>query len=513
MSRDLSLQGSTAALIAALLAGCTILAPANKNADPAATAATRESPPAPGSARSVAIPAPVEKTLANGLRVIVVQRGGTPLVTSSLTILSGGEVDPAALPGLADFTANLLTQGTKTRSAPQIARVAEALGGSLSASAGWDMTTIGITVTTPKAAAALALLADVVRNPVFAKAEVERQRAQALDNLSVSLSQPRQLASLVAARVAFGAAPYGHARLGTPASLARIRPADLMKLHATYYRPDNAVLIFAGDLDSSAAFALAEKSFGSWRKPATKLAKSEVSTPNKPPSGRVVVVDLPDAGQAAVAAVRRTTARSAGDYYPGVITNAVLGGGYSARLNSEIRIKRGLSYGAGSRYSALRDGGSLLAIAQTKNASATEVVELMRAEIKRLGAEPVSATELAARKASLIGGYSRELETTAGLAGHITELVALGVDLDEINRTIASAEAVTAEQVRTYATTHLGLDGVDIVVVGDARQFADALRKNYPDLELIPSSALDLDGASLKSAAAPAPSAAQKAPG
>lgn len=507
---------STAAVppraLALLLAAAALGSACQKSeAPPPSTAApaglARELPPAPAEPRPVSIPAASEKTLDNGLRVIVVARHGSPLVTAELNVLSGGEVDPEKLPGLADFTAALLTQGTKTRSAPQIAQAAEALGGSLAATADWNVSRAGITVTTPKAAAALALLADVVRNPLFAKTEVERQRAQALDSLRVSLSQPRTLASLVATRLAYGNSPYGHPRMGTPRSLAHLEPADLKALHARYYRPDNAVLLFAGDIDADDAFALAEKSFGGWTRPKTALPKTTATASDDKPAGadteaaaaapRVIVVDMPDAGQAAVVAIHKTEARAAGDYYAGLITNAVLGGGYSARLNEEIRIKRGLSYGAGSRLQALRDDGSLLAAAQTKNPSAAQVVDLILGELGKLSSETVPAAELKARKASLIGNFSRSLETTDGLASQLGSRVTLGIDLDEINHSIESANAITADQVQAYAKAHLDKSGTDIVVAGDTRKFLDALRKTYPQLEVIEAGQLNLDRADL----------------
>lgn len=459
----------------------------------AAAADGRERPPAPGEPRRVTIPAAAERQLANGLRVLVVERHGSPLVTTAFTVLSGGEMDPPALAGLADFTATLLTQGTKTRSAPQIAQAAEALGGAISAAADWNATRIGITVTTPKAADALALVADVVRNPAFANAEIERQRAQALDSLSVTLSQPRSLATLIALRAAYGDAPYGHPRSGTPASLARIQRADLEALHHRIYRPDNAVLIFAGDIDADEALAMAERSFGSWARPSTPLDARPQDAALAKSTTRVVAIDLPGAGQAAVVAVQRIPPRGAPDYFAGLVTNAVLGGGYSARLNSEIRIKRGLSYGASSRLQALRDGGALLASAQTKNESADEVVALIRTELARLSNEPVPDTELGARKASLIGTFARGLETTEGLAEQLSSLVALGIDPGEINRVIDGANAVTAQQIRAYAAEHLPADTASVVIIGDGKAFVYDLRKTYPAAVVIPAAQLDLD--------------------
>ncbi len=457
-------------------------------------------PPVPGPAPRLSVPTPSTQTLANGLQVVSVRRADLPLVTAQLIVRSGGEMDPPSLAGLADLTANLLSKGAAGKSAPQIAAAAEALGGSLGAAAGWDESAIGITVTTPKLPQALGLLAEVVRRPDFAPAELERARTQALDDLRLSLSRPTALASLAAARGVFGEGAYGHSRAGTPASLARIGRADVQRLHAALYRPDNAILILAGDITPAQAQQLAQASFGDWPKPATPLpARAAGKAAGRMPA--VLLIDQRGAGQAGVVAAHAAPPRGDGDYYVGTVTNAVLGGSYSARLNEEIRIKRGLSYGAGSRLMPRRDAGLWLASAQTKNPSAAQVVELMLGEFRRLGASRVGADELAARKATLIGGYGRSLETTAGLAEQVGELAVYGVPLDEVGKYVARVQAVTPKQIEKYAGRHLDAGAGAVVVVGDAAQFAPAIRQAHPQATLLESTALDLDSPTLQPAA------------
>jgi zinc protease len=188
-----------------------------------------------------------------------------------VVVKNGGEVDPADLSGLAELTASLLTKGTKTRSAPEIAQQIEALGGTIESGAGWDSSRVLMNVLASKIDPALTVMADVVRNPVFSDEEIERLRQQYLDNLSVTLHQPGALASFVAARVVFGDAAYGHPLSGTPESLAHIKQVDIAALHAKYYRPDNAVLVLAGAIKAEDAFKLAERAFGDWAKPGSAL--------------------------------------------------------------------------------------------------------------------------------------------------------------------------------------------------------------------------------------------------
>jgi zinc protease len=477
-----------------------LLAALALTAGAAAAADFPTTPPAPGPAPQLNVPTPTAQTLPNGLEVISVRRAGLPLVTAQLVIRRGGEMDPTQLAGLADLTANLLSKGAAGKSAPQIAAAAEALGGSLDASAGWDESAIGITVTTPRLPQALGLLAEVVRQPDFAETELQRARSQAIDDLRLQLSQPTALASLAVHRGVFGEGAYGHSRNGTPASLQRITRADVQRLHDALYRPDNAILILAGDITPAQARELARASFGDWHKPATPLPPR--------PAGRsasqlpaLLVIDQHGAGQAGVVAAHPAPRRADADYYVGSVANAVLGGSYSARLNEEIRIKRGLSYGAGSRLQGLGDAGIWLASAQTKNPSAPQVVGLMLDQFKQLGDTRVDADELAARKATLIGSYGRRLETTAGLADQVADLATYGLPLDGIGKYVGEVQAVTPKQVEKYARKHLAADGLHVVVVGDAAQFGAAIRKDHPEAVVLQSTALDLDNPSLQAPA------------
>jgi zinc protease len=216
----------------------------------------------------------------------------------------------------------------------------------------------------------------------------------------------------------------------------------------------------------------------------------------------VLLIDQHGAGQAGVVAAHPAPSRAVHGYYVGTVANAVLGGSYSARLNEEIRIKRGLSYGANSRLMPLHDAGMWLASAQTKNPSAPQVVELMLGEFKRLGGTRVSAEELAARKATLIGSYGRSLETTAGLASEVGDLAVYGVPLDEIGKYIAQVQAVTPKQIEKYADKYLTADAGTVVVVGDASKFAADIRKTHPQAVLLESTALDLDSPTLQAGSA-----------
>lgn len=457
--------------------------------------AQQTTPPAPAAPRDPKLPQPVEKTLANGLRVIVVPKHDIPLVAARLMVKTGAAADPAGKDGLASLTATVLTQGTKTRSAEQIARGIEALGATLDADAAWDSSSIDVSVMSSNLPKALEFVSDVARNATFAKDEFERERAQAIDALQVELQQPRTLAAVVASRLIFGEAPYGHNLGGTPASLGKIARADLVKFHATHYRPDNSVLVLAGDVKAEDAFTLAQNAFGGWKRGSAPAAAARQTAA---PKSRVVVIDMPEAGQAGVVVGRQGIRRTDPGYMQALVANSILGGGYSSRLNQEIRIKRGLSYGAGSSFEARADVGPFTARTETKNESAAEVVGVMLGEMSQLSAADVPETELTPRKAALIGGFAQSLESTAGIVNRISTLALYGLPLSEINRYVSGVQAVTAADVRKFAGARLGGKDVNVVIVGDAKKFIEPLRKQFDDVEVIPAGELDLSSPALR---------------
>jgi len=464
-----------------------------------AAVGARQAPPPIGAPVAPVLPRPVEQVLANGLRVIVARSSDLPLVTADLTVKAGGWADPAGLAGAASMTAGMLTEGTTTRSAREIARQVEALGATLGSGANLEASSVTLNIMPDKLSVGLAIMADVARNPAFAAEELDRQRAQALDGLQVAYQEPGQIAAFAAAPVVFGGTAFGHVAGGTPASLPRLQPADLKAIHKAWFRPDNAVLVITGDVTPEQGFALAQQAFGDWARPAVPLPAAPAVSPTARP--RTLAIDLPGTGQAAVSLTKAGIARNDPDYYSGMVANTVLGGGYSARLNLEIRVKRGLSYGASSRLSTNLTTGSFRAAAQTKNESAVEVLGLITEQMDGLATRPATADELKARKSVLIGGFGRELATTGGLADILGNLALYGVPLDEIGRYTARVDAVDAGQVQAFAARVMDPARASVIIAGDAKVFSEGLKAKRPDLEVIPADQLDLDSPTLRKAA------------
>ncbi len=457
--------------------------------------------PPPAQPRPLQIPEAHESTLENGLHVVVIERPGLPLVSAELVVRSGAEGDPPSLAGLTSMTASLLTQGTTTRSATEIAQQVEALGASLSAEAGWDSTHVELTTLAAHVVPAFERLADVVRRPVFAPGEIDRLRRQELDDLRLALEEPAEVAPAAARRLALGDSPYAHPIDGTLASLPRLTRKEIVARHARTFVPSNAVLVIAGTLTAAEGRGLAERFFADWQgpAPATPATPATPAATPAPPPPRAVLIDFPDADQAAVCVARAGLPGTHPDFLTGEVANALLGGGYSSRLNQEIRVKRGLSYGAWSTLTGTRGSGLFAAGCQTKNESAAEVVAVIREEIERLGATLAPPDYFASRLAVLRGDFARTLETNAGHVGAAAECAALGRPLPTLATRVAAIEAVAADQVRAFAAAHLAAPTLSVVVIGRARLIEPALRPLLPSLTVIPQTQLDLDHPSLSS--------------
>ncbi len=449
--------------------------------------------PAPGPPRDAIPPAPVERVLDNGLRVVAFAQRNLPLIAAQLVVRCGGAAEREDEAGLSALVAALLTQGTSRRGAIEIFALADALGARLDAASGYDASVASVSATTPAFAQAFELLEEIVRRPAFASDEVERIRAKALSDLALTYANPSALARLVAQRVAYEAAPYGHPLAGTAETLANLTRERVVWFHERFYRPDDAVLVIGGDLAVDDAFALAERVLGDWRAAAiVPDARPKEAIPA--PRARTVVVDKPDAGRTALVAGRVTIPRGSPDYYPATVATAVLAG-YSGRLNQEIRVKRGLSYGAHASLGARRAAGTFLASTLVDHARAAEATGVTLETIRSLAETPATDADLLTRKATVTGAFNRAIETIDGITGAVAEHVLYDVPLAEMQSFTHRVNEVDAAAVRAFAARGMIPDDF-VVLVGDASRFARELPANG-ELQVIPFEALDLGSPTL----------------
>lgn len=469
-ARPAGYTGDAAPDVAAL---GTIVPPATRPPVTLAADSDRVAPPAAGAEVARAIPAITERTLPNGLRIVAARSSEIPLVTLKLLIGGGDAADPAGRAGLADVMAALALRGAGARDAGQLARAVAALGGSIASSADADATSLTITVPAANAAAAGDLLADVARRPAFAAEELERARRQQVDALTVSARQPMQAALRVLTGTMAGAVP-------SAGTLAAVGPADIAAAYRAGWGPRNATLIVTGALTGDQAFALAGRLFGDWEG-GTAFAAAR----RAPDTPQVLAVDIPSAGQTAVLAGLPAIGRDDPAWPAFRLANARLGSGRQSLLNEEIRVRRGLSYGAGSIIDERRGGSFVFAATQTRNDAADQVVGLVLEQMRRLSAEPMSAPDLALRAAALTNGLGSQTERTAGLADYLARLVTADVPLTMARTELSGADSPASADITRFAARYVRPEAATIVVAGDSRVWIEALRQRFPGLRQV----------------------------
>jgi zinc protease len=442
------------------------------------------------------------RTLPNGLQVLVVERHSLPVLTLRLVVGAGPETDPLNLPGTAQFVASMFDEGTKHRSAIDIAQAIDRSGGTFDSSAAWDSSFAALTVLADHTELAFDLMADMAMHAAFAPSEVERARKQTLSALDVLHQDPSYLADSLATQLVLAGTPYGRPGDGTHEAVQRLRPQDLADLYEREYLPEKSVLAVVGDISAESAFQQAAHSFGGW----TGLLPARVDSPGAAPvsspqagaSGRrVLIIDKPDAVQTEIRVANVGVPRSSPDYLALTLANQILGGPASNRLFSDLRGEHGLTYSASSDLDCYLTAGTWVAKTSTRTAETAKAVGRILNEMKRMRDHPMSVAELQQAVDYLIGHQALDFETSAGVAGQFLDLMTYHLPLDTWSRFPVTLRQLSPDEVWQATRRYLDPDRATIVLVGNSAAFGKNIKKLGP-ARVIPIGNLDLGSASLE---------------
>jgi zinc protease len=434
----------------------------------------RAQAPKPGAARTLQLPTPTSATLSNGLTLILNERRALPIVAAQLVFKTGSDANPLDKPGLANFTAAMLDEGTVGRNALQIADELARLGGSLATSSSMDATTVNIRSLSNNFAAMMQLMADVVLRPSFPADEVERQRANRIAQLIQQRDNPQAVAAQVTSAVLYGTQhPYGYSEVGTEASVKAMTRDDMLAFWKQNYVPNNAALVVAGDISMNDLRALAEKTLGQW--PRGTPAQPSLGAPATT-RARIVIVDKPGPQtQLRVASIG--AARSSPDFRPLQVTNLALGGLFSSRINMNLREKNGYSYGASSQFTFRRAPGPFqIASAVRLDATAPAVNEIFN-EVRGMHERPVTADELKSAKDAMVNSLPGAFETSAAAVGNFANTFIYNLGLDYYANYAEEVYAVTNEQSVGVTKRYLVPNNMVVVAVGDRKAIEPELQK------------------------------------
>jgi len=444
-------------------------------------------PPAPAPLAPVRFPPFQQVTLPNGMTLLVVENHEQPVVSVNLSFPAGSLYDPAGKEGTAELVATLLTKGTPTRSADQLAATIEGVGGSLGASSGDDFLTVSAGVLSDHADLTFDLLGDVVRRATFPTDELELARTQALSSLALALSQPGTVADRFFRRDIYGRHPYG--RSPTEASYKAITQVDVKGFAARRLRPGGALLVIAGDLTLAQARALATKAFGGW------TGTPAAVVPPAPPMARgateILLVHRPASVQANIVLGNTTFGPTDPSYYAARVVTQALGGGADARLFLILREQKSWTYGSYAGLDRHRGMGNWSATFEGRTEVADSALREMLHQIDRIRTEVIPDSEFNNTKGRLIGSFPLSIETPDQVASSVANARLLGLGSDYVRLYRERLAAVTAIQARAAAIRTYRRNALSIIVVGDGEQLYDRLKA------IAPVRMVDVDGKAL----------------
>lgn len=482
--RDLSrLSGIQAALAAAMLTACggpavvttnVPVAPAPVVAAPIDLAV----PPTLGPPPALRLPPVTTRQLPNGLKLVVVEQHELPLVDVILEMKTGGEADPPGRMGTAALAAAMLTEGTTSRSALQIADQSAYLGVRLGAGSGWDESLVSLHAPTAQLDSALALFADVARHPAFPAADLERVRKVRLTALQQMRDRGPAIADRAFATALYGDQnPYGRPLSGTEASVASISREDLTRFYELYYRPNNATLLVVGDVRPDDIERRALALFGDWSRADVPIAANAAAPTHG--ATTLVLIDKPGAAQSSFRLGGIGAPRSTGDYFALQVMNTILGGSFTSRLNQNLRETHGYTYGAGSGFSFRRAAGPFIASAEVVSAKTDSAMIEFLKELRSIR-DTVPVSELAKAKRYLQLGLPQDFETTGSIAGQMLPLITYGIPLDFYDTAVQKIGAVTQADVQRVARQYVTPEKLTLVIVGDRKTIEPGIRALNP---------------------------------
>jgi zinc protease len=433
--------------------------------------------PKPGPERKFTLPAIEKQKLSNGLEVWLVRQTELPIVSMNMVFKSGGTVDPSGKAGLASFTSSLLNSGTRSRSAVDISNQLADIGASLNAGSGWDSASVSMQTLTKNLDKALDIYSDVIANATFPEKEFETFRNRALIGLRQRKDNANAIAGVAYNSLLYGRNhPYGNSPGGDEVSVKSFKQSEIENFYRTYYRPNNAVLIVAGDTTMNALKPKLEQAFADWKPgnvPTTSMP--EIKPFDRP---GIYLIDKPGAAQSVIMIGQVGVPRDNPDYYALQVMNSILGGGGSARLFMNLREDKGYTYGAYSNFAFRRGAGPFTATAGVQTAVTKEsIVEFLKELNGIRGAIPISRQEFETNKQSLIRSFPGNFETNGQIAGQLSSLVTFDLPDNYYNDYARNINAVTLEDVNRVANKYITPDKMAILVVGDKTLIEPKLRE------------------------------------
>jgi zinc protease len=399
--------------------------------------------------------------------VLHVPKAGLPLVSASLIVRAGQSANPLDKAGLASFAAAMLQEGTTTRTSQQLADQIANLGVQLSASAGSEESRINVSGLKSNFAKGLELVADMALNPAFSSAEVDRLKGSRIGALAQQRSSPASVAGVVSNLALFGDLhPLGYSSLGNEESIKATDSSALKQFWQTHYRPDQAALVVAGDIDEKELRPLVQSLFGKWEKPAKDSTPTQLIAA-KTTMAKVVVIDKPGSPQTAISVVSLGPLANNPEAASLKVMNNALGGLFTSRINTQLREVKGYTYGVYSGYSMGREIGQFGIRGSVRtDVTGAALVDMLK-EIDGMRAEPMGDEELSRVRNAQLLALPGQFDTNRAVADSYANDWSRGLPPDSIVKLPGKYASVSSKSAFDAAKAFVDPNALVVVAVGD----------------------------------------------
>lgn len=429
-------------------------------------------------AGSINLPKPEEIRLDNGLTVYFSQNSDQPLVSFQILIRGTGSAhEPDKLEGVADLTAQLLTRGAGSLSPETLTEELDFMGASLRAGSGPEFTQLSGNCLSEYFPRTLELAALTIQSPTFSSEEFRKERDIRVDNLASIKDNPARALQMYFTRAYYGKHPFGHLRTGTGESLKAMTVEDVRAFHKARFRPDQAILSVVGDITREKLVELLKTSFGKWARPSTPAPDTKIPDLPVVKGKTLILIDKPDATQSyfILAAPGISVADALGPQSD--VLNTLLGGRFTSLLNTELRIKRGLTYGARSSFNRFGIGGIFTASSYTKNATIGEMLDITFDCLNKVRTEGFTEKDVESSRNYIQGQFPPTIETSGARAGAYAEMAFYNLGFDRYAKDLDAVKATTVADIKAAAPRLLPSTDYVLVIVGKADEIQKQLEK------------------------------------
>ena len=439
--------------------------------------------PAVAQQSSLKLPPYKKVTLPNGLTVLLMEQHEVPIVSFEFAVKAGSVADPAGKEGTASITAELLREGTPSRTADQISAELDFIGGQLGAAVTEDTTSGSAEFLKKDLVKGLDLLADVLLHPTFPAEEFTKVQKQRIDGIRSAKDRAQAVMAFYFNAYLFGSHPYARPAIGDEKSLAAITRDDVVAFYKNNYAPANAILAVVGDFSTAEMEKLLTEKFGAWAAPAGNAAAAvKLAEPSPVKGKRLLLVDKPDSTQTFFRIGNVGVHSKHPDRVTIEVVNTLFGGRFTSMLNSALRIQSGLTYGAGSFFDRRQVSGPFAINTYTRNETTEQAMDMALNILQRLHVEGISEEQLTSAKNYIQGQFPPDIETSDQLADLLVDLELRGLDEREINEFYAKVDAVTLAEVRRVIHERFPLENLVFVLIGKASEIETVAKKYAPQI-------------------------------